>query len=913
MVLRTRSLLNLLVAAGVCAALAYGVLHRPAHTSVLAPARPGLLAIPLPRLESHEPAVVQQILEFHQAFADLVSKTDLTDTALAESYGLLGQVYYVYGFLDSAEACYSNARRLVPADYRWPHLLGYLYQQSGRLEESVGPYTAALGARSDDFAAMIYLGEVLMRLNRPAQARAQFRAALAAYPAAAFNGLGEIALAEGGFEEAARHFEAALQRVPRASRIHYSLAMAYRGLGRLDQVEAQLQQLGQAGIQVSDPVLDHLPSLLRGERVNLIQGQVAYQAGQFTAAADAFGKAVDAAPASVRAHVNLALSLAALGDTEPAIQQLQAALRLDDGDVTAHLTIATLAGIDWRYPLQYQSVAEWTSPVTDRFLLQASVLLRGQRYPHGPISGLNPLMINVLEQSTGLQYRARAVYDDSWTQNFFYRITMSHVTGAHQTKVGFNDGNGVIDALNYNNQPVSYRFNNGVPNQITMRAYPFRSRTPQDHNLGVYGQDRWTIDRLTVNLGVRYDYYSNSFPEQHLGPGPFTPDRDITFPAQENAAWHDLTPKSGAAYDLFGNGKTALKVSLNKYLEGLGIGGLTADPNPVNTIVSQTTRSWTDANNDFIPDCNLLNTALNRECGAMADPNFGTARPGTAFDVDRMRGWGRRGFNWEFSAGVQQQLLPRVSVDASYFRRWYGNFTATDNLTVEATDFSPFSITAPTDSRLPEGGGYEIAGLKDLNPSKFGQPARNFVTRASTYGTQIDHWNGVDFSVNARPRTGLLFQGGFSTGYATRDNCEILAKLPEMAPLNYPYCHVHEAFLTQVKALGSYALPRVDVLISATLQSLPGAKIAANYTATNAVVAPSLGRNLSGNAANVTVNLVAPGTMYIDRFNEVDIRAAKIFRLGRTSTSLNFDLYNVFNSDAVLGVNNSYGAWLRPT
>ena len=118
--------------------------------------------------------------------------------------------------------------------------------------------------------------------------------------------------------------------------------MAYRGLGRLDQVEAQLQQLGQAGIQVSDPVLDQLPGLLRGERVNVIQGQVAYQAGQFKAAADAFSKAVDAAPASVRARVNLGLSLAALGDTEPAIQQLQAALRLDEGDVTAHLTLATL-------------------------------------------------------------------------------------------------------------------------------------------------------------------------------------------------------------------------------------------------------------------------------------------------------------------------------------------------------------------------------------------------------------------------------------------------------------------------------------------------------------------------------------------------------------------------------------------
>jgi hypothetical protein len=300
--------------------------------------------------------------------------------------------------------------------------------------------------------------------------------------------------------------------------------------------------------------------------------------------------------------------------------------------------------------------------VTDRFLLQASVLLRGQRYPHGPVSGLNPLMINVLEQSTGLQYRARAVYDDSWTQNFFYRITMSHVTGAHQTKVGFNDGNGVIDALNYNNQPVSYRFNNGVPNQITMRAYPFRSRTPQDHNLGVYGQDRWTIDRLTVNLGVRYDYYSNSFPEQHLGPGPFTPDRDITFPTQENAAWHDLTPKTGVAYDLFGDGKTALKVSLNKYLEGLGIGG-PGGPQPRPAYRRQPPQ-LDRCEQRFIPNCSLL-IVVERRAEAMADPNSG--QPGQHdVDVDRMRGRAG-GFNWEPPPACSDS--PRVSVTLSYFRR----------------------------------------------------------------------------------------------------------------------------------------------------------------------------------------------------------------------------------------------------
>src|SRR6185503_16363146 len=112
----------------------------------------------------------------------------------------------------------------------------------------------------------------------------------------------------------------------------------------------------------------------------------------------------------------------------------------------------------------------------------------------------------------------------------------------------------------------------------------------------------------------------------------------------------------------------------------------------------------------------------------------------------------------------QQELLPRMSVDVSYFRRWYGNFTVTDNLTVAPSDFDRFAITAPVDPRLPGGGGYTIAGLYDLNPAKFGQPANSYVTLSEKYGTQIEHWNGVDINVNARPRAGLLVQGGLSTG-----------------------------------------------------------------------------------------------------------------------------------------------------
>src|SRR6185503_11993247 len=156
--------------------------------------------------------------------------------------------------------------------------------------------------------------------------------------------------------------------------------------------------------------------------------------------------------------------------------------------------------------------------------------------------------------------------------------------------------------------------------------------------------------------------------------------------------------------------------------------------------------------------------------------------------------WGTRPYQWEFSASVQHELGRGVSVDAGYFRRWFGNFGVTDNLNQGPSNYSTFSVSAPADSRLPDGGGYSVAGFYNLNPDRVAIVPNNYFTLASNYGEQIQHWNGVDVTINARPRRGLTIQGGVSTGRQETDNCAVIAGLPEASVLTAPYCRQKDIF-----------------------------------------------------------------------------------------------------------------------
>ena len=314
-----------------------------AQTPSLAPARTGLRPVPLPQLDIVEPPVAEQLRAAQREVARAAAGR-ANGRELAAAYGSLARLFHAYEIFDGAEASYLNAARLAPGESQWPYLLGYLYQQTGRWEDAAMQLATAQRLQPHRREASARLADVSLRLNRLREARDRFTALIDVFPAFAQNGLGEVALRENRFNDAVGHFRAALDRVPPASALHYSLAMAYRGLGRVDQAQAELEQRGNGVIKLGDPAVDALAGLVRGERLLVIQGRRALEAGDPRGAADWFGKAVEAAPASSAARSDLAAVLIELGEHNAAIEQFEAVLRIDPDDERTAVTLAmTLA------------------------------------------------------------------------------------------------------------------------------------------------------------------------------------------------------------------------------------------------------------------------------------------------------------------------------------------------------------------------------------------------------------------------------------------------------------------------------------------------------------------------------------------------------------------------------------------
>ncbi len=626
---------------------------------------------------------------------------------------------------------------------------------------------------------------------------------------------------------------------------------------------------------------------------------------------------------------------------------------------------------DATYPDTWSGTVTWTAPLSNRVLLEVGFMARnekngssGPRPPEGdPVHDLIP----VYDYGTNYAYHGRLpVVSTIWS--FFSstvpqaRASLSYVTGSHSFKFGFTHLYAKTDRYDTdNNHNLRYGVVSGLgglfglplaanyplPVLLFQSAAPYPENTRQSET-GIYAQDTWTLGQLTLNLGVRFDRYRTTHPSMYFGPGPLTPNRDFTTPDIDHFNQKDITPRVSAVYDLFGTGRTALKVSMNKYVRGHSID--IWDGNPAELITRNPLRTWHDGNFNFRPDCDLTSPLAQGPpnfaayflgvdfCGSIPS-DWGQANyvPNTRFNPDTISGWGNRGWNWEFSAGVQHELVEGISVDVAWFRKVYGNLLAITNEALGQDGYDQYYLTAPTHEGLPGGGGYEVGPLLDPKPESIagGFPISNYQTFASDFGDSFQHWNGVDVNLNARMQNGLTLAGGFSTGRASMNDCDVVQNTgPAVSfSLGRPaagstashllHCDIKGNFLTNVKAYGAYIIPRIDVQLSGTFQSIPGPLIEADVTFPGTQIAAALGRPPS-EGGDVEVQVVpldaltasprggtGAGSLYGERLHQFDFRVGKIFEFGGTRTAINLDIYNAFNSDAIVNENPTYGATYR--
>ncbi len=589
------------------------------------------------------------------------------------------------------------------------------------------------------------------------------------------------------------------------------------------------------------------------------------------------------------------------------------------------------------YP-QTLAQSTWSYPRTNRLLFDAGVTVFRSRIIVSRTGGSKPTDVPILELATGIMYNARGTAvtgnnnytspDGAGHHQSNGRAAVSYVTGSHALKLGFTMMQGWQTTDQQLNDipgvgPVTYNFRNGVPVQFTQWRSPYSIKSRLSPNMGIYAQDQWTMKKLTLNLGVRYDKVHEFAPAVTLPAIPAFGVPELAFPkTTDGINWQDLSVRLGGAYDLFGNGKTAVKGYWGRYNQAASLGDGYA---PGARIANSATRTWTDANRNFIPDCDLKTNAANGECGPISNQRFGQPAPATTIDPDTLHGWRKRPFNWQTSVSVQQELRPGTALTLGYFRTSYGNFTVTQNRAVSASDFQEYCVTAPTEARLGDVSGSRICGLYDVVPAQFGR-VDNFVTFSSNLGDQSEVYNGIDIGINSRFGKGGVLQGGLNTGQTVLDNCDVVKNNPNVAfsaaggnaPRTDAFCHQVVPFKaqTQYKFAVNYPLPVFGLRVSGTYQNLAPISQTTTVVYSNAVIAPSLGRNLSAGAnATVTVPVMPPNTFFEgNRIQQFDLRLSKIFSFGKARLTANLDMYNLFNANNVTELTPAFGPnWLRPT
>ena len=250
-----------------------------------------------------------------------------------------------------------------------------------------------------------------------------------------------------------------------------------------------------------------------------------------------------------------------------------------------------------------------------------------------------------------------------------------------------------------------------------------------------YGEDQWTWNRFTFSGALRYDHATSGYGESCVGPNQFVPNPYCTSPS-DGVNYNDVTPRWGAVWDVRGNGKTAVKWNMGKYLNAATISGIYQDLNPARRTVNGLTRNWGDANGNRVVDCDLMNFSPNGECTTFSfiagdfarfgkDP-LSLDAAGNAVGLNTiacgrtekginpalqaycnqygdslLEGWGRRRSEWQFGLGIQHELLPRLSAELTYNRRSYFNILVSDQLGIGCDRFNGAGAGEDLSGRKP--------------------------------------------------------------------------------------------------------------------------------------------------------------------------------------------------------------------
>jgi hypothetical protein len=554
-----------------------------------------------------------------------------------------------------------------------------------------------------------------------------------------------------------------------------------------------------------------------------------------------------------------------------------------------------------RSPKRYFTTqAKYTTTLSSRLLVEGGFSENDETYSTNEAqSSVGRVDIPRFDRTTSAAWSApQGPYYFRVPDRYTYSAAASYVTGTHAFKTGMQwgtGGNRHQRALQ-NGVDLIQEYRNGSPVSVLTYNTPQESAERIKYDLGVYVQDSWTFERLTLNPGLRLEFFNTYIPKETSPPGRFVPQRAYG-PIYNLPDWKDpWVPRIGGVYDLHGDGRTALKAHMGKYMTAFSTVGFAQVYNPLRQETDR--RNWSDANGDDIAQANeigAINTPFNTTGALNRVPDPGIRRP----------------YQWEYSVGVQREIFRGVSLSGNWVRRSWHRLFWTDNVLVSFDDYTVVNTPNPLNPS-------EMIPIYNLSAARLGQ-----VAQVDKNSSNEKWYNGYDIGFSARLK-GANVYGGVSTGRLLTVTCEVdnpnSLRFCDQRDLSIPY-------LTQFKISGAYPLP-YGVQISGNWQGYPGVASGTGRqdgeynTTNNRVDDPSLNvnyivdRSIVPNltVSSVTVPLVTPGTKYLKRWNQIDVRLAKKFRMRNVNFQGQLDVFNIINASSILSTNETFGSSLdRPT